>query len=73
MNCSIVSSQVVGVADPRKFARTKLQQQHKIIEENVFEGEHQGNQTFNVFVIIYLCDNRRLNPLFVLVRLAQYN
>ncbi|XP_074498784.1 putative oxidoreductase YteT [Sebastes fasciatus] len=28
---------VVGVADPRKFARTKLQQQHKIEDENVFE------------------------------------
>ncbi|XP_061592510.1 putative oxidoreductase YteT [Cololabis saira] len=28
---------VVAVADPRKFARTKLQQQHKIDNENVFE------------------------------------
>ncbi|XP_005941234.1 putative oxidoreductase YteT isoform X1 [Haplochromis burtoni] len=28
---------VVAVADPRKFARTKLQKQHKIVEENVFE------------------------------------
>ncbi|KAM6924617.1 putative oxidoreductase YteT [Xenentodon cancila] len=28
---------VVAVADPRKFARTKLQQQHKIHSENVFE------------------------------------
>uniref|UniRef100_UPI0037E8ACB1 putative oxidoreductase YteT n=1 Tax=Semicossyphus pulcher TaxID=241346 RepID=UPI0037E8ACB1 len=27
---------VVGVADPRKFARTKLQQRHKIVDENVF-------------------------------------
>ncbi|XP_041655842.1 uncharacterized protein zgc:154075 isoform X1 [Cheilinus undulatus] len=27
---------VVGVADPRRFARTKLQQQHKIEDENVF-------------------------------------
>ncbi|KAM6981779.1 putative oxidoreductase YteT [Tautogolabrus adspersus] len=27
---------VVGVADPRKFARTKLQQQHRIEDENVF-------------------------------------
>lgn len=32
--------QVVGVADPRKFARTKLQQQHNILAENVVEGEH---------------------------------
>ncbi|KAM7412221.1 hypothetical protein PAMA_021934 [Pampus argenteus] len=28
---------VVGVADPRKFARTKLQQQHKIVDGNIFE------------------------------------
>lgn len=33
--------QVVGVADPRKFARTKLQQQHKISDENIFEGQQQ--------------------------------
>lgn len=32
--------QVVGVADPRKFARTKLQQKHNIVDENIFEGEH---------------------------------
>uniref|UniRef100_A0A7N6BUS0 Gfo/Idh/MocA-like oxidoreductase N-terminal domain-containing protein n=1 Tax=Anabas testudineus TaxID=64144 RepID=A0A7N6BUS0_ANATE len=28
---------VVGVADPRKFARTKIQQQHKIVDENLFD------------------------------------
>uniref|UniRef100_A0A3B5QDA1 Zgc:154075 n=1 Tax=Xiphophorus maculatus TaxID=8083 RepID=A0A3B5QDA1_XIPMA len=28
---------VVAVADPRKFARTKMQQQHKIEDKNVFE------------------------------------
>ncbi|XP_072305007.1 putative oxidoreductase YteT isoform X1 [Eucyclogobius newberryi] len=28
---------VVGVADPRKFARSKLQQKHSIEKENVFE------------------------------------
>ncbi|XP_059189626.1 putative oxidoreductase YteT isoform X2 [Centropristis striata] len=28
---------VVAVADPRKFACTKLQQQHKIVDENIFE------------------------------------
>ncbi|GAA6220035.1 uncharacterized protein LOC108891663 [Lates japonicus] len=32
---------VVGVADPRKFARTKLQQQHKIADENVFDDWHK--------------------------------
>ncbi|KAK1898611.1 putative oxidoreductase YteT [Dissostichus eleginoides] len=31
---------VVGVADPRKFARTKLQQQHNIVNENIFEDWH---------------------------------
>ncbi|KAK5894398.1 hypothetical protein CesoFtcFv8_011094 [Champsocephalus esox] len=31
---------VVGVADPRKFARTKLQQQHNIVDENIFEDWH---------------------------------
>lgn len=30
--------QVIAVADPRKFACNKLQQEHKIIDENVFEG-----------------------------------
>ncbi|XP_020785470.1 putative oxidoreductase YteT [Boleophthalmus pectinirostris] len=30
-------TKVVGVADPRKFARTKLQQKHNIEKENVFE------------------------------------
>lgn len=28
---------VIGVADPRKFARTKFQQKYNIIKENVFE------------------------------------
>ncbi|XP_015233210.1 PREDICTED: inositol 2-dehydrogenase-like isoform X2 [Cyprinodon variegatus] len=28
---------VVAVADPRKFARTKLQKQHKIEDQNIFE------------------------------------
>ncbi|XP_029995838.1 uncharacterized protein LOC115423209 isoform X2 [Sphaeramia orbicularis] len=28
---------VVGVADPRKFARTKMQHQHNIADENIFE------------------------------------
>ena len=32
------SFQVVGVADPRKFACKKLQEQHNIAEENIFEG-----------------------------------
>lgn len=32
--------QVVAVADPRKFARTKLGKQHNIGGENLFEGLH---------------------------------
>lgn len=31
--------QVVGVADPRKFAQTKLQRQHQIVNNNIFEGQ----------------------------------
>ncbi|XP_029362680.1 uncharacterized protein LOC115046438 [Echeneis naucrates] len=31
---------VVGVADPRKFARTKLQKQHKIPDDNTFDNWH---------------------------------
>lgn len=33
--------QVVAVADPRKFARTKLAKQHSIQDENMFEGLHR--------------------------------
>lgn len=32
---------VVAVADPRKFARTKLGKQHNIGGENLFEGLHK--------------------------------
>ncbi|XP_034029051.1 putative oxidoreductase YteT isoform X2 [Thalassophryne amazonica] len=32
--------QVVGVADPRKFARTNLQKKHKIKDQNIFEDWH---------------------------------
>lgn len=36
---------VVGVADPRKFGRTKLQQKHNIIQENVFDDwEHMAEK-----------------------------
>lgn len=43
--------QVVAVADPRKFARTKLQQQHKIEDKNVFEGEYES-KVFQIFYIL---------------------
>lgn len=42
--CSVNRIQkVVAVADPRKFARTKLQQQNKIEDKNIFEGKHYRN------------------------------
>ena len=61
--------QVVGVADPRKFARTKLQQQHNIVDENIFEGEHQKIQ---LHLIVYndLSYNKSVNDLCF--RLAHY-
>lgn len=39
-----VPFQVVGVADPRKFARTKLQRQHQIVNKNIFEGQQKKLQ-----------------------------
>lgn len=39
--------QVVGVADPREFARKKLQQQHNIEDDNVFEGDYH-NKSFTL-------------------------
>lgn len=39
--------QVVAVADPRKFARTKLGKQHSIGEENIFEGLHKIKHILN--------------------------
>ncbi|KAG7227009.1 hypothetical protein INR49_022355 [Caranx melampygus] len=33
--------QVVGVADPRKFARTKLKEKHKITDENTYDDWHR--------------------------------
>lgn len=41
--------QVVAVADPRKFARTKLGKQHSIGNENIFEGLHQIKPILKIF------------------------
>lgn len=40
--------QVIAVADPRKFACNKLQRQHKIIDENVFEGLYHSKQQISL-------------------------
>lgn len=40
------------MADPRKFARTKMQQQHKIEDKNVFEGEYLMNLNLRDFFMI---------------------
>uniref|UniRef100_A0A0E9UUG7 Uncharacterized protein n=1 Tax=Anguilla anguilla TaxID=7936 RepID=A0A0E9UUG7_ANGAN len=37
---TVFTHQVVGVADPRVFARQKLQEGHHIAEENVHDGSH---------------------------------
>lgn len=39
--------QVVAIADPRKFARTKLGKKHSIREENIFEGLYKVKNILN--------------------------
>ena len=34
-----ICPQVVSVADPRLFARRKMQEKHQILDENVFDGK----------------------------------
>lgn len=55
---------VVGVADPRKFARTKLQQQHKILDKNVFEDWHSiiDREKFADAVVICTPDRLHKEP-----------
>ncbi|XP_076019509.1 putative oxidoreductase YteT isoform X2 [Genypterus blacodes] len=52
---------VVGVADPRKFARTKLQQQHKIEEGNVFEDWHDVIEREKFADAVAICTPDRLH------------
>ncbi|XP_069579522.1 putative oxidoreductase YteT [Brachyistius frenatus] len=52
---------VVAVADPRKFARTKLQQQHKIVEENVFEDWHSLIERDKFADAVAICTPDRLH------------
>ncbi|CAL1606852.1 unnamed protein product [Knipowitschia caucasica] len=55
---------VVGVADPRKFARTKLQQRHNIDNENVFEDWESmaGREKFADAALICTPDRLHKDP-----------
>uniref|UniRef100_A0A8C2WQ60 Zgc:154075 n=1 Tax=Cyclopterus lumpus TaxID=8103 RepID=A0A8C2WQ60_CYCLU len=52
---------VVGVADPRRFARTKLQQQHNILDENIFEDWHSIVQREKFADAVLICTPDRLH------------
>ncbi|XP_029974368.1 uncharacterized protein LOC115407931 isoform X1 [Salarias fasciatus] len=52
---------VVAVADPRKFARTKLQKQHKIADENVFEDWHRVIERDKFADAVCVCTPDRLH------------
>ncbi|XP_058499742.1 uncharacterized oxidoreductase YjhC isoform X3 [Solea solea] len=56
--------QVVGVADPRKFARSKLQQQHKIVDENIFDDWHRiaDREKFADAVLVCTPDHLHKEP-----------
>ncbi|XP_029012936.1 uncharacterized protein zgc:154075 isoform X2 [Betta splendens] len=46
---------VVGVADPRKFARTKIQRQHKIADENIFDDWHSVSEREKFADAVVIC------------------
>ncbi|XP_053705284.1 uncharacterized protein zgc:154075 [Synchiropus splendidus] len=52
---------VVAVADPRKFARTKLQQQHNIKEENTFEDWNHVLEREKFADAVLICTPDRLH------------
>ncbi|CAK6951176.1 putative oxidoreductase YteT isoform X1 [Scomber scombrus] len=52
---------VVAVADPRKFARTKLQQQHNIVDENIFEDWHSIVEREKFADAVLICTPDRLH------------
>ncbi|KAG7520904.1 hypothetical protein JOB18_038440 [Solea senegalensis] len=56
--------QVVGVADPRRFARSKLQQQHKIVDENIFDDWHRiaDREKFADAVLVCTPDHLHKEP-----------
>uniref|UniRef100_A0A3Q3INU0 Gfo/Idh/MocA-like oxidoreductase N-terminal domain-containing protein n=1 Tax=Monopterus albus TaxID=43700 RepID=A0A3Q3INU0_MONAL len=55
---------VVGVADPRKFACRKLQQQHQIVDENIFDDWHHiiEKEKFADAVLICTPDSLHKEP-----------
>uniref|UniRef100_A0A3Q0SZI4 Zgc:154075 n=1 Tax=Amphilophus citrinellus TaxID=61819 RepID=A0A3Q0SZI4_AMPCI len=53
--------QVVAVADPRKFARSKFQKQHKILEENIFEDWHAVVEREKFADAVLICTPDRLH------------
>ncbi|XP_068161296.1 putative oxidoreductase YteT isoform X2 [Antennarius striatus] len=53
--------EVVGVADPRKFARTELQRQHNILDENVFEDWHKMVEREKFADAVLICTPDRLH------------
>lgn len=72
-----VPFQVVGVADPRKFARTKLQRQHQIVNKNIFEGQQKKiamciTKRHDIYNIILICTMRYAFPLFVTLQQSKY-
>lgn len=52
---------VVGVADPRRFARTKLQKQHNILDENIFEDWHSIVEREKFADAVLICTPDRLH------------
>lgn len=52
---------VVAVSDPRKFARTKLQKQHNIPDENLFEDWHSMLDRDKFADAVLICTPDRLH------------
>ncbi|XP_041859599.1 putative oxidoreductase YteT isoform X2 [Melanotaenia boesemani] len=52
---------VVAVADPRKFARTKLKKQHKIDDENIFEDWQSVAEREKFADAVLICTPDRLH------------
>ncbi|XP_068607649.1 putative oxidoreductase YteT [Brachionichthys hirsutus] len=53
--------QVVGVADPRKFACTELRLRHDILDENIFEDWHRVTEREKFADAVLICTPDRLH------------
>ncbi|XP_062871800.1 uncharacterized protein zgc:154075 [Trichomycterus rosablanca] len=53
--------QVVGIADPRGFARKKLQEAHKVANENVFDDWHCVAEREKFADAVFICTPDRLH------------